>query len=84
MARETTGERLARLETKVEYIVEQVEESNKKIDDFIGSANDKYASKAELEVLKAKTDSINLTLAKYGGVVLAIIFVFEILIKVYL
>lgn len=43
--KDCTGERLAKIETSLEYLKEKMESIDKKQDDFIKSADSKYASK---------------------------------------
>lgn len=84
MSNQTNGERLARLETQIGYVVEKVDHLEHKLDGFLDNADGKYASKKKVQELEAKTDKINLTLAKYGGMVAAAIVIIEILLKVLL
>jgi hypothetical protein len=46
------NERMARIETSIEYIKQSLEENTKKLDRFIECADTKYATKNELEEVK--------------------------------
>ena len=65
------------MEKDVEYLKEGQDRMHTKLDDFISSANVKFAEKEveeEVKALKEAQNKINVTLAKYAGalVVLAI------------
>jgi len=45
----TAAERMARIETCIEYIKQGIEETNTKLDKFIDCADKKYATREELD-----------------------------------
>jgi hypothetical protein len=51
--KEETGERLAKIETQLEYLKDKLDSQEKLLKDFTESADDKYASKLTEKVVFA-------------------------------
>jgi len=67
---------------------EQIEQSkqlisiDKRIGDFIASADAKYASKQQLDEIDKRTEKMNNTLQKWAGVITVIVFIITIVVNI--
>jgi hypothetical protein len=69
----TMGERLVKIETDLSYLKVQADKTVEKLDMFIDSADQKYATKEELSVLNSRvldnTSDIRYLILKWGPLI---------------
>jgi hypothetical protein len=73
------GERMAKIETKLDYLTEKTNDTNSKLDEFINAADNRYATKNELRSMENSLNTnenrvwkIGMEVARIGATVVII------------